>query len=222
VKATQRTNESDYSAETKLVHAAKRGDIDAFEQLARRYSASVFRVAFHIVRCWEDAEEIAQESFLKAFQHLDSFEERARFSTWLTRIAVNLALGKVRGLRPTRTVSITKDAGEDELGSQQIADWRPNPEQLYSRLELGNILRKALESLPAAYSNVFWLRDAEGFSITETAEILGISEAAVKTRLLRAYGAENPALYLLDRRLGRSEKIPGTDGLYGAIWSVGG
>jgi RNA polymerase sigma-70 factor (ECF subfamily) len=95
-----------------------------------------------------------------------------------------VAFAKVRGFRPERTVSIGDDAGDDELGSPPI-DWRPNPEQLYSRLELRNILRKVLESLPLGYSTVFWLR-IEGFSIRETAEILGISEPAVKTRLLRA------------------------------------
>ena len=180
----QRNNATADSAEMELVRAAKRGDLDAFDQLVQRNSGPILRIALHISRRREDAEEIAQETFLKAFKHLSSFQVRARFSTWLTRIAVNMAFVKVRGFRPERTVSISDDARDDELGSHPV-DWRPNPEQLYSRLELRNILRKVLESLPLGYSTVFWLR-IEGFSITETAEILGISEPAVKTRLLRA------------------------------------
>lgn len=186
MKATHTRPQVDHSAELELVRAAKRGDVDAFEQLVQRYSGVVFRVALHISRCPEDAEEIAQETFLRAFRYLDSFEERARISTWLTRIAVNAALVKMRGLRPTETVTIGEEAGGDEAVAQQIADWRPNPEQLYSRQELSVMLRGALESLPNGYGEVFWLRDVEGFSITETAEMLGISVPAVKTRLLRA------------------------------------
>lgn len=178
--------QADHATELELVRAAKRGELDAFEKLVQRYSGVVFRVALHISHCHEDAEEIAQETFLKAFRHLSSFEERARFSTWLTRIAVNAALVKMRGLRPTETVTIAEEAERDESVPQQVADWRPNPEQLYSRQELSGMLRGALESLPSGYSEVFWLRDVEGFSIAETAEMLGISVPAVKTRLLRA------------------------------------
>jgi len=186
MEATHTRSQEDQSTELELVRAAKRGDVGAFEQLVQRYTGLVFRVALHISRYHEDAEEIAQETFLRAFRHLDSFEERARFSTWLTRIAVNAALVKMRGLHPAETVAIGEGPGEDEVVAQQIADWRPNPEQLYSRLELSSMLRRALESLPNGYSAVFWLRDVEGFSIAETAEMLGISEPAVKTRLLRA------------------------------------
>jgi len=186
MKATHTRSQEDHATEVELVRAAKRGDVDAFEQLVRRYTGVVFRVALHISRCREDAEEIAQETFLRAFRHLSSFEERARISTWLTRIAVNAALLKRRGPQPTETVTIGEQAGEDEVVPQQIADWRPNPEQLYNRLELSDMLRKALESLPNGYGTVFWLRDVEGFSIAETAEMVGITQAAVKNRLLRA------------------------------------
>jgi len=186
MKATDTKPQADPSAELELVRAAKQGDMNAFEQLVQRYSGIVFRVALHIARSHEDAEEIAQETFLRAFRYLNGFEERARISTWLTRIAVNAALLKMRGLRPTETVTIGEESERDESVPQQVADWRPNPEQLYSRLELSGMLRGALESLPSGYSEVFWLRDVEGFSIAETAEMLGISEPAVKTRLLRA------------------------------------
>ena len=185
MRVTHTSAQADLSAELELVRAAKRGDVGAFEQLVQRYSGVVFRVALHMARSHEDAEEIAQETFLRAFRHLSSFEERARISTWLTRIAVNAALVKMRGLRPMETVTIGEEE-RDESVPQQVADWRPNPEQLYSRQELSSMLRGALESLPSGYSEVFWLRDVEGFSIAETAEMLDISVPAVKTRLLRA------------------------------------
>src|SRR5262249_45461020 len=112
MKAAQKNNEADQSAEMGLVRAAKRGDLDAFDQLVRQHSGCVLRVALHIARRREDAEEIAQEAFLKAFKHLHSFEEKARFSTWLTRITVNTALTRVRRWQPERTVSIGEDAEE--------------------------------------------------------------------------------------------------------------
>jgi RNA polymerase sigma-70 factor, ECF subfamily len=172
--------------EAALIRAAKEGDTGAFEQLVRCHTRRVFRVALHIARSHQDAEEITQETFLRAFQHLKRFEERARISTWLTRIAVNVALGRLPKSRREPAVSISEEPEAAELGAQQIADWRPNPEEFYSRSELAGILKHALESLPIMYSTVFLLRDVEGLSITETAEALGLSEPAVKTRLVRA------------------------------------
>lgn len=170
-----------------LVHAAKAGDMRAFEQLLRQSQAMVFRVAQHITGSREDAEDVTQEAFLKAFEHLNRFEERSRFSTWVTRIAVNAALMRVRSRRTHEHVAIHKDSGEDPAAlPYEIQDWRPDPEQLYTRRELRSILAQALAALPQHYSTVFVLRDVEGFSTAETAETLGISIAAVKTRLLRA------------------------------------
>jgi len=169
-----------------LVRAAKQGDTTAFEKLVELHSSKVFRVALHISRCSEDAEEITQETFLKALQHLKNFEERARISTWLIRIAVNVALERISSSRRRRVLSIDEDEGGEDYVERQIADWRPNPEQLYSRSELAEILKQALESLSSGYSTVFLLRDVEGLSITETAETLGLTETAVKTRLMRA------------------------------------
>ena len=169
-----------------LVHAAKRGDRAAFEELLRQSQAMVFRVTQHITGSREDAEEVAQETFLKAFQNLGRFEERSRFSTWVTRIAVNTALMRIRSRRGRETVSIREDDANDSGVPAQVVDWRPNPEQLYSRHELRNILTKALAALPQHYGTVFFLRDVEGFSTAETAEALGISITAVKARLLRA------------------------------------
>ena len=169
-----------------LVHAAKQGDMAAFEQLVKRYTAMAFRVAMHIMNSREDAEDIVQDAFLKAYLNLERFEERSRFSTWLTRIAVNAALMTLRSSRRATTVSIDQEADEGNPLADKVADWKPNPEQLYSRTELRAILQRALASLPHAYRVVFLLRDVEGVSIADTAEMLGLSIPNVKARLFRA------------------------------------
>jgi len=173
--------------EMALVHAAKQGDAGAFEQLLRRNQAMVFRVAQHITGSREDAEEVAQEAFLKAFQNLEHFEERSRFSTWVTRIAVNTALMRLRNRRGYQTLPLQEEDPDDPRAlPEEVADWRPDPEQLYGRRELHAILTRALAGLPQHYSTVFLLRDVEEFSTAETAEALGLSITAVKARLLRA------------------------------------
>ncbi|MGD0796887.1 MAG: sigma-70 family RNA polymerase sigma factor [Acidobacteriaceae bacterium] len=169
-----------------LVYAAKQGDTAAFEQLVRRHTAVILRVAMHILGSREDAEDVVQDAFLKAFRNLQQFEERARFSTWLTRIAVNEALMKLRGARRARTVSMDEEAEAGISLGDRIADWAPNPEQLYSRAQLKGILQEAFASLPDHQRTVFLLRDVEGLSIAETAELLGLSVPCVKTRLLHA------------------------------------
>jgi RNA polymerase sigma-70 factor (ECF subfamily) len=102
MSAWKRQQQIDTSDDVALVHAAKQGEMGAFEQLVERHTAMIFRVAMHIMNSREDAEDIVQDAFLKAFQHLQRFEERSRFSTWLTRIAVNVALERTRGARNPR------------------------------------------------------------------------------------------------------------------------
>ena len=169
-----------------LVDAAKQGDMAAFEQLVKRHTAMIFRVAMHIMASPEDAEEVVQDAFLRAFQHLQDFEGRARFSTWLTRIAVNAALMKLRNLRRATTISLDQEADDGSTLADKVADWKPNPEQLFSRTELREILQRALASLPHSYRVVFLLRDVEGLSVADTAEMLGLSIPNVKARLFRA------------------------------------
>lgn len=173
-------------SEMALVHAAKTGDISAFEELLRRNQAMVFRVAQHITGSREDAEEVTQEALLKAFHNLQRFEERSRFSTWV-RITVNTALMRLRHRRRHEIVPIRNEDGQGaDAAPQEVVDWRPNPEQLYGRHELREILARALAELPQHYSTVVLLRDVEGLSTAETAEALDLSVATVKTRLLRA------------------------------------
>jgi RNA polymerase sigma-70 factor (ECF subfamily) len=167
-----------------LVRLAKDGDTAAFEELVRRNTKRVFSVALHITRSREDAEEICQETFLKAFLHLNDFEERAQFSTWITRIAVNAALTNVA--RSPLKLALNEEQERERSSAEEVPDWRPNPEQLYSRSQLQELLRQALEALPQTYSTVFLLRDVHGFSIAETSAALQLSIPTVKTRLLRA------------------------------------
>src|SRR5438067_1781199 len=173
--------------EMSLVHAAKDGDLVAFEELVRRYDRKVLRIAQHITHNQEDAEDAAQDAFLKAFRGLGQFQEKSRFSTWLFRIAVNESLMKVRQRRGFHMVSIEQDEEHDSPATPlEIVDWAPNPEQLYGQSELKEILAKALRGLSPMYRAVFLLRDVEGLSINETAEVLNLSVLAVKARLMRA------------------------------------
>jgi RNA polymerase sigma-70 factor (ECF subfamily) len=175
------------SDELKLVRAAKAGDIGAFEQLVHRYDRNVFRIAQHITQNREDAEDVVQDAFLKSYENLKNFQEQSKFYTWLVRIAVNEALMRLRRRRPERMVSLDEEVKTDEDSMpREVADWSPNPEQLYTQSELRDILTKTIQGLPSSFRTVFVLRDVEGLSTEETAEALDLSIPAVKSRLLRA------------------------------------
>jgi RNA polymerase sigma-70 factor, ECF subfamily len=175
------------SAELALVEAAKAGDIGAFEELVKRYDRNVFRIAQHITQNREDAEDVVQEAFLKAYGNLGQFQGQSKFYTWLVRIVVNEALMKLRRRRPERTVSLDQEVEtEEDKIPREVADWSPNPEQQYSQAELRDILQKTIQGLPSGFRTVFVLRDVEGLSTEETAEALDLSIPAVKSRLLRA------------------------------------
>src|ERR1700686_4474278 len=162
------------SDDLELVHASKNGDVAAFEQLVKRYDRKLLRIAQHITHNREDAEDIVQEAFLKAFQYLDQFREDSKFSTWLIRITLNQSLMKLRKWRPTREISIDNDfQREGDNLPIDVADWAPNPEELYRAAELREILRKTLQELGVGLRVVFVLRDMEGLSIEQTAEALG-------------------------------------------------
>src|SRR5437588_7759784 len=132
---------SDASDELSLVRAAKAGNVDAFEQLVRRYDRNVFRIAQHITQNREDAEDVVQDAFLKAFTNLKNFQEQSKFYTWLVRIAVNEALMKLRRRRTGKLVSLDQDIEtEEDAVPREVADWAPNPEQMYDQSELREIL----------------------------------------------------------------------------------
>ncbi len=183
----QKRADEGVSDELTLVQQAKDGDLEAFSELVRRYDRNIFRIAQHITHNEEDAQDVVQDAFFKAYRNLEQFQGNSKFYTWLVRIAVNEALMKLRKRRNDRTVSIDEDVETDE-GSmpREVADWSPNPEQLYGTSELGDILKKTIQGLPPGFRTVFVLRDIEGLSTEETAEMLGLSVPAVKSRLLRA------------------------------------
>jgi RNA polymerase sigma-70 factor, ECF subfamily len=175
------------SDEAALVAQAREGDAKAFNELVGRYERKIFRLAQHVTQNREDAEDVLQETFLKAYEHLDQFKGDSKFYTWIVRIAVNQALMKLRHRKSDRSVSLdeTIDTGEDTV-VREIAAWDENPEQRYSREEINQILEGAVQDLAAPYRSVFVLRDMEELSTEETAEALGLSVPAVKSRLLRA------------------------------------
>ena len=173
--------------ESSLVARARAGDAGAFNQLVNHYSRKIYRLAKHITQSNEDAEDVLQETFMKAFEHLGDFQGQSKFYTWIVRIAVNESLMKLRKRKSDRTVPLDEpiDTGEDTV-VREIAVWEENPEQKYSREELGSILDEAVQSLKPVFRTVFVLRDIEEMSTEETAQALGISVPAVKSRLLRA------------------------------------
>jgi RNA polymerase sigma-70 factor, ECF subfamily len=181
---TSRTGTFD---EADLVNRARDGDATAFTELVSHYEGKIFRLARHITQSQEDAEDVLQESFLKAYTHLGEFQGQSKFYTWIVRIAVNESLMKLRKRKTDRTVSLDEsiDTGEETV-VREIAVWEENPEQRYSREELREILEKAVDSLRPAFRTVFLLRDVEELSTEETAAVLDLSIPAVKSRLLRA------------------------------------
>src|SRR5229473_8295929 len=134
--------------EAPLVAKARAGDSQAFTDLVNQYQRKIYRLAKHITQNDEDAEDVLQDAFLKAYQHLPTFQGNSRFYTWLVRIAVNEALMKLRKRKSDRTVPLDEpvDTGE-EMVNREIAVWEDNPEQRYSREEMQQILDRAVETL---------------------------------------------------------------------------
>jgi RNA polymerase sigma-70 factor (ECF subfamily) len=169
-----------------LVSLARSGDLSAFDELVNRYERRIFRLAMNITQNREDAEDATQDAFLKSFQHLAEFQGGSRFYTWLVRIAVNEALMRLRRRRPNVTSLDEPVQTEEDLLPREIEDWGPTPEQRYEVTEMNSILSNAIAELEPIFRTVFVLRDVEQLSTEETADALGISVPAVKSRLLRA------------------------------------
>jgi RNA polymerase sigma-70 factor (ECF subfamily) len=172
--------------EAALVAAAKGGEVSAFETLVNRYERKIFRLSQNITQNREDAEDVMQEAFLKAYEHLPEFQGNSRFYTWLVRIAVNQALMKLRRRRPNLVSLDEAIQTEDDLLPREVEDWGPTPEERYEQSELQGILSTVVGELEPGFRVVFQLRDVEELSTEETAEVLGLSVPAVKSRLLRA------------------------------------
>jgi len=178
-------------ADLELVTRARAGDVEAFAALAARHEQAVYSLARRMLQHDHDAEDVTQQTFLSALEHLQDFRAEASFRTWLMRIATHAALKVIRKRRGLDTVSLeeaTEPDGADGHISHPdyIADWSQSPEELAARRETRRLLDEALAALDENHRVVFLLRDVEGLSVRETAEALGLSEANVKVRLLRA------------------------------------
>jgi RNA polymerase sigma-70 factor (ECF subfamily) len=172
-----------------LIEKVRTGDYQAFEALVNRYEGKVYRLSMRMLRNQEDAEDALQETFLQVYRGLKSFEGRSTFSTWLFRLATNVCLMKIRHreTEPAKLLPLEEYIPQhEEAGHPQIQDWPDKPEDLLLNKESQEKMLEALEKLPADHRAVFVLRDIEGFSNSEAGEALGISVAAVKSRLHRA------------------------------------
>lgn len=172
-------------ADQDLLTRARGGDLEAFLQLVGRLQRRVFAVARRITGQEQDAEDVTQLTFLSVLEHLDAFRGESSVATWVLRIATNHALKVLRKRRGLPTTSID-DRFENLPHPEYIASWRDTPEALAERAEVRHLLDAALADLDDKYRVVFVLRDVEGLSVRETAEALGLTESAVKVRLLRA------------------------------------
>jgi RNA polymerase sigma-70 factor, ECF subfamily len=170
------------------VEALRRGDRSEFARMVDAFSGPLHRLGLKMLGNPSDAEDMLQNTFLKAFQHIVDFEGRSSLSTWLYRIASNEALMMLRKRRPETTFSDAAPETEAESGFDptQFTDWCCLPEQEFLTAESRRALDRAVQHLPEILRIVFVLRDIEGLSIQETTETLSLSETAVKTRLLRA------------------------------------
>src|SRR5258708_32089323 len=188
VRANVALASNSLESDAALVDAARRHDPEACEELVTRYGPRIFRLAQRITRNHEDAEEVSQDSFTRAFLHMETFRGDARFSSWLSRIAINQSLMKLR-TRRWRELHFDRPANapagiEDTPFRPEVADHTPTPEQLYSREEVQHILASAMGELPTTFREVLHLREVEDYSTRETARRLALSTSALKSRAL--------------------------------------
>jgi RNA polymerase sigma-70 factor (ECF subfamily) len=171
-----------------LIARCREGDSISFEKLVGRHSRRVYSVARQITQSEADSEEVTQETFLRAFSRLDSFEGHSAFQTWLVKIAVNEALAILRRRRRLRESALEEPIRyeADEELIRDVAIWEENPEKQYAREQLRRILEEAIAALPITYRVVFVMRDIQNLTTEDTADALNLSQPAVKSRLLRA------------------------------------
>src|ERR1700679_918795 len=175
--------------ETQIIASILAGDAHLFHQLIRPYERSVYVMALSFLKKEADAEDIAQEAFLKAFRNLSRFRGDSKFGTWLISITLNEARTRLRQQKTVQLESIDApdDPDEDPRVSPAILrDWREIPSEALERKEVRDLLKIAVDALPPAYREIFLLRDVEELSIAETAEVLKINTGLVKVRLHRA------------------------------------
>ncbi len=176
-------------SDSELVERVKAGDEAAFEALLERYQDRVYRLARGLTRDPRDAEEVVQEVFLTIYRKIHSFEGRAAFSTWLYRITMNVTLMMLRGRGPEDpgvVEALLPSFTAEGRHAQMVHDWTKTPEEHLLQQEVREAVRRGIATLPAEYQAVLVLRDLEGLSNGEVAEVLGLTVLAVKARLHRA------------------------------------
>jgi RNA polymerase sigma-70 factor (ECF subfamily) len=172
--------------EAQMITSILNGDVEQYHALIRPYEQTVYRVALSYMKNEADAEDVAQEAFLKAFRNLCDFRGTARFSTWLISIALNEARGRLRRDKIVRMESLDGTGDARRVSPALLRDWREVPSQALERQEVRQLLRTAIEGLSPIYRDVVLLRDIEELSMEEAASALQISIPSVKVRLHRA------------------------------------
>jgi RNA polymerase sigma-70 factor (ECF subfamily) len=173
--------------EEQLIERGLNGDARALDTLFARNNHMLYQTALRVLGNPEDAEEALQEGLLSAYRNLPRFERRSQFSTWLTRIVINAALMRRRSKRARPAISLDDWISEGQVPlAERFADESPNPEQLYAGTELGERVSKKLAEISPLLRTAFWLREIEGLSAEEAAEVLGVSRNTLKARLWRA------------------------------------
>ena len=183
----QKTSARENREESLRIASILAGDAHLFHDLIRPYERGAYVMALSVLKNKEDAEDVTQEAFLKAFRNLAAFRAESKFSTWLMSIVLNEARNRFRHQKILKLESL--DGPEDEDGHISPAllrDWREIPSEALERMEVRHLLQQTIESLPAIYRDVLVLRDIEQLSVIEAAEVLGITVASVKVRLHRA------------------------------------
>jgi RNA polymerase sigma-70 factor (ECF subfamily) len=180
-------------SDEELVERIRQGETPLFELVMRRHNQRLYRAARAVVKDDAEAEDVMQEAYVRAFAHLHQFNRDAKFSTWLTRIAIHEALARLH--RGRRSADLELVSEEEPMSMPPFSSSLRNPEQQTFARELRSMLESAIEALPAASRAAFVLRDVEGMSTAEAAECLGISEDALKTRLSRARALLREALF---------------------------
>ena len=179
-------------SDEQIVERVLAGETALYEVVMRRYNTRVYRVARAILKNDSEAEDVMQDAYVRAFQHLDQFEGRAKFSTWLARIALHEALARVHKAKRIEEWDDMDETKQNRIGAAHVIS---NPESEAASSELRGILEQAIENLPENYRAVVMMRDVEELSTSETAECLSITEDNVKIRLHRAHGLLRKALY---------------------------
>ncbi|RPJ82567.1 MAG: RNA polymerase sigma factor [Acidobacteria bacterium] len=181
-------------SDEQVVERVRLGEAALFEVLMRRHNARLYRAIRSVLRDEQEVEDAMPQAYVNAYTHLDQFAGRARFSTWLTRIAVHEALSRARRRGTFMEIAIDDDEGREDR-QMDLASAEPSPEHRAFSSELHVLLEQAIDALPAGYREVFMLREVEKMSTVEVGEALELSEEAVKTRLHRARAMMRHHLY---------------------------